>query len=281
MSVVEIQRQYDDIIAEHYDHDPQLIISQALLQAVSHLKQTGEFDSPDSSADVLDVGVGTGLFFEKLKQALTVGVQPFGLDVSEKMVDVAKSRLPDLECVIDDAANLSRHFAGRQFDVICTHFVTGFVPMEDLAPVIWEKLKPGGYWSFVGGTSNAFPALQKKAESPSLRVLFGGKRLDASALLTPSDCDAVLNRFRQHGFEVCNSNMFEPELNFGDFEQFMDFAYRGGWLTPFIEELGLQNAGGFLRATLNRLVFPVRDCHRIAIGLARRPLKPQPGSAEA
>ena len=37
----------------------------------------------------------------------------------------------------------------------------------------------------------------------------------------------------------------------------MEFAYRGGWLTPLIESLGLHKAGVVKRWLLNRLVFPV------------------------
>ena len=50
----------------------------------------------------------------------------------------------------------------------------------------------------------------------------------------------------------------------------MDYAYHGGWLTPFIEEIGLHKAKRWQRAVLNKLVFPVVDHHNIVLALARR-----------
>jgi hypothetical protein len=53
-------------------------------------------------------------------------------------------------------------------------------------------------------------------------------------------------------------------------DQFMDFAYRGGWLTPFIETLGVQKAGLTTRLLLDRFFFPIEDHHSIEIVLAQK-----------
>ncbi|MEZ6033868.1 MAG: hypothetical protein R3C17_12305 [Planctomycetaceae bacterium] len=73
-----------------------------------------------------------------------------------------------------------------------------------------------------------------------------------------------------NGFEVMASETYEPQLQFADFDEFMEFAHRGGWLTPFIEDLGLHKAKRWQRSVLNRLVFPVIDHHNIVLALARR-----------
>ena len=83
------------------------------------------------------------------------------------MVDTARKRIPDLVAEVDDAANLDAHFPNQSFDLVCTHFITGFVPLRTLAPKIWDRLKEGGYWSFVGGTMAGFPNLQAKADHPA------------------------------------------------------------------------------------------------------------------
>ena len=74
-----------------------------------------------------------------------------------------------------------------------------------------------------------------------------------------------------HGFEVRFGETYRPDLEFNDFDQFMTFAYRGGWLTPLIESLGLHRAGSVKRWLLNHLVFPVADSHNIVIALGRKP----------
>ena len=66
------------------------------------------------------------------------------------MIEITRTRIPELTAVVQDARHFHKHFAEESFDLIATHFITGFVPMADLAPKIWSRLAEGGYWSFVG-----------------------------------------------------------------------------------------------------------------------------------
>ncbi|MGD9634055.1 MAG: class I SAM-dependent methyltransferase [Pirellulales bacterium] len=273
MSSAAIQRQYNEVIAANYDLDPQSVTRRALARALTQLRDDGLLSAGMPPLKVLDLGMGTGLFFESLGRETQREIEPFGLDISERMVEIAHARIPHLTSAIDDAANFDAHFADESFDLICTHFITGFVPMEHLAPLIWSRLKPGGCWSFVGAISTAYPEMQRKAQSRLLRAMFGGQQFKPDSLLTPADCDAVVRSFERHNFRTCASELFEPELVFNTFDDFMEFAYRGGWLTPFVEEMGLHEAGPLLKGVLNAMVFPFRDHHRIAIGLAERPLE--------
>ena len=88
---------------------------------------------------------------------------------------IASQKLPDLIAAIDDGANLDQHFSDERFDLVATHFVTGFVPIEHIAPRIFAKLAAGGVWSFVGGTTPGYPELQRRAAHPLLKLLFGSK----------------------------------------------------------------------------------------------------------
>ena len=65
---------------------------------------------------------------------------------------------------------------------VCTHFITGFVPMSVLAPKIHARLKEGGYWSLVGGTKAAWPVLHSRARSPMVRCLCGGRSFSVDDL---------------------------------------------------------------------------------------------------
>ncbi|MGC3967867.1 MAG: hypothetical protein QM775_10995 [Pirellulales bacterium] len=143
--------------------------------------------------------------------------------------------------------------------------------MDHLAPRIFAKLRPGGYWSFLGAVSSAYPQLQKKANSKLLRFVARGRKIRADDLLTPRGGEAVADCFRRHGFEICSLEVAQPALHFSDFDAFMEFGYHGGWLTPFIEAVGLQNAKPWLKTVLNMLVFPLDDEHHVAVGLSRRP----------
>jgi hypothetical protein len=73
------------------------------------------------------------------------------------------------------------------------------------------------------------------------------------------------------GFEVAAAESFEPPLKFANLDDFLEFGYRGGWLTPFVEALGLHKAGPLKRTLVNLLCFPIDDRHDIEIILARKP----------
>jgi SAM-dependent methyltransferase len=267
---VEIQRQYDDIIASHYDFDPQAVIGDSLCRAIGQIERhlEGEAETPGK---VLDLGVGTGRFLEMCRQRAP-DIQPFGLDISRKMIDIACRRIPDLSTAVDDAARLDRHFPEVVFDLIATHFITGFVPMAVLAPKIFLRLNRGGLWSFVGGTRAGFPILQQKARSRVLRWLFGVKAFDVQEFVcNPADEREVRTNLDRHGFQVIEAVTLSPSVRFQDFREFLEFAYYGGWLTPFVESIGLHKAPLLLRAILNGLVFPVEDHHHIVVALARKP----------
>ncbi len=276
MMNTDIQRQYDEIIAPHYDLDPLQVTTNALGMALGHLAAAELERTSSGPLDVFDVGIGTGVFCERLRSASRLPIRPHGLDISERMLEVAKTRIPDLRVARDDAANLGRHFPDCQFDLICTHFITGFVPISVLAPEVHRRLKPGGYWSFVGGTSQGFPELRRVARSPLIRRLHGGRELDLGNLKTPFDQSAVESVMREHSFRVQSAETFAPRLDFADFDAFMAFAWRGAWLTPFIEQLRLHQAGKALRTFFNLWVFPISDSHRIVVALGR---KPSPGES--
>src|SRR5262245_20346918 len=210
-----IQRQYDDIIASRYDRDPQSVIGDSLDRALRQIARHEEADGKKGSLKVLDLGVGTGRFLEKLRVLAGPRLVPYGLDISQKMIDIARARVPDLEAAVDDAANLGDHFDDVVFDLVGTHFVTGFIPMAELAPKIAARLQRGGLWSFAGGTRAGFPVLQKKANGRLIRWLFGIKHLDVGDVVcNPADEAAVVQTFEQHGFAVRHCETFLPALRF-------------------------------------------------------------------
>ncbi len=166
-----IQRQYDEIIAPYYDLDPQTVTGVSLDRAAEQFQNEQVGGSQAARLRVFDIGVGTGAFLGKLMALGGPAMQLFGLDLSQKMIEIARTKIPDLVAAVDDAANLDAHFPDQPFDLICTHFLTGFVPMQVLAPKIWSRLEVGGYWSLVGGTKAGFPALRKgRLETAALVV---------------------------------------------------------------------------------------------------------------
>jgi SAM-dependent methyltransferase len=264
-----IQRQYDEVIAPHYDLDPQAVIGRSLDRAIGQMRRR-RLKAGDRPLKVLDLGMGTGRCFEKLKPQIGL-LEPFGIDISPKMIETAQARLPDLVAVVDDVANLEAHFPTESFDLVCTHYITGFVPLGVLSPKIWGKLADGGYWSFIGGTKAGFPALQNAANGRLVKWMFGGRSVSVDDLVcNPADQAEVVRTLEDDGFIVRECETFTPRLDFKDFNEFMDFAFYGGWLTPFLEALGLHKASPVVRAVLNKLLFPMQDYHNIVVALAQK-----------
>lgn len=143
--------------------------------------------------------------------------------------------------------------------------------MNVLAPKVWSRLKDGGHWSYLGATKAAYPNLQTKANNKILRLLFGGQQLDIdSMVLSPNDQRDVHETMERNGFVVRQCETYEPRLLFANLDEFLEFAYYGGWLTPFIDAIGLHKCGAFTRWILNGFVFPLQDHHCIEIHLAQK-----------
>jgi ubiquinone/menaquinone biosynthesis C-methylase UbiE len=270
MQMTVIKQQYNNLIAHHYDLDPLNLTAASQDCAIGQLFSADYFASRHGARiDVLDLGMGTGTFLEKV-MASADDVRPYGIDLSDSMAQIACERLPQLQFRIGDAADFDQHFPDQQFDLISTHFITGFVATEHLAPLIAKRLKPGGVWSFVGSSQAAYPVLRMYANNRFLRMLLGGASTSMDNLLCPQDEQHLRNMMRDVGLEVLASDTKTPRLKFENFAEFMEFAYDGGWLTPYIEDLGLHKAGRATRAVLNELIFPMSDQHNILHGLARK-----------
>jgi len=271
MTTDTIQRQYDEVIASHYDLDPQSVTGNTLDRAAEQISMQHLLSDTSTRLRVYDVGMGTGMFLARLKALTDDQIQPFGLDLSQKMIDCAYQKIPNLMGAVDTAVNLDAHFPDQSFDLICTHFISGFVPLNVLAPKVWSRLEEGGYWSFLGATKGSYPNLQAKANSKILRWLFGAPKLDVdNAVLSPANQQEIFDTMERNGFAVRQCETFQPKLKFRDLDEFLDFAYYGGWLTPFIDAIGLHKAGAFTRFVLNRFFFPIEDHHSIEIHLAQK-----------
>jgi SAM-dependent methyltransferase len=273
MSTKTVYHSYNDIVAHLYDLDPQNVTKDSLDRAIQQLNQHHYLGDDSLPLRVLDLGMGTGMFLASLKQLAGEQIIPFGLDLADNMIDNARRKIPDLIAEVDDAANFEAHFPGQLFDCVSTHFITGFVPMTLLAPKIYHRLDEGGCWSFVGGTKEGFPELRRKARSRILQRYGGGDgRTIDEELINPVNDQEVIGVMEANGFDVLAVETFRPPVRFGNFDDFMEFGYHGGWFTPIIETVGLHKAGAFTRWLMNRLVFPINDHHSVVIALGRKKL---------
>lgn len=267
-----IQRQYDEIIAPNFDMDAKGIYASTYQKGITQIQNTNLLQS-QTPLQVLDIGIGTGSFLEKIFLLYECEINPFGLDISEKMLDIAKKKIPNLRTIVDNIANLEHHYVGHSFNLICSHFVTGFVPMRELAPKVWNLLDEGAYWSLIGQTMASYPNLRKIEDSLASKLIYWVSRsskLDDDVVSSPEGHSEVIEILEENDFEVCQIETFEPRIDFANLDDFLNFGYYNGWLTPFIEKLGIHQASKMLSLMINILLFPIQDNQSIEIALARK-----------
>ncbi|MBI4158597.1 MAG: class I SAM-dependent methyltransferase [Candidatus Yanofskybacteria bacterium] len=113
---------------------------------------------------VLDVGCGAGI---KSKYLITKGLKVVGIDLSEEMIEIAKTEVPDGKFLIADI-NLSLEFK-EKFDGIFAQAVLLHIPKKDIKKVIGNLislLKPRGYlYIAVKGLKEGQPEEQVIKES--------------------------------------------------------------------------------------------------------------------
>ena len=132
---------YDDIITDNVKDEYQI---------GTIINKTG----PTNKSLVLDIGSGTGnivnLFNEK-------NINAIGLDKSASMVNIAKSKFPNLTFNQGDATNIMLYPAHSFTHITCLNDTIHYIKDKNsLIKNIYEWLIPGGYFIVAVNTSDEF-----------------------------------------------------------------------------------------------------------------------------
>lgn len=96
---------------------------------------------------VLDLGCGYGENCAEFKSRGASSV--LGVDISEKMLAVAKEEHPDIKFIHADMSDLSILFLNEKFDVVFSSLAVHYI--EDFgafAKSVYDLMNPGGYFIF-------------------------------------------------------------------------------------------------------------------------------------
>jgi ubiquinone/menaquinone biosynthesis C-methylase UbiE len=97
-----------------------------------------------AGARVLDVGTGTGL--PTARQLVGGGCLVTGLDISPRMLEIARKNVPDAEFVLGDVVDLPE--AGQRYEAVTAFFALLHLPRERIGTalrLIRAALVPGGW----------------------------------------------------------------------------------------------------------------------------------------
>lgn len=108
------------------------------------IESTDKFISLLKRGDkVLDVGCGGGT---KSKYLIQKGLQVTGIDISEKMIEIARREIPSAEFFVMDMENMSE--LKEKFDGVFVQAVLLHTSKKDLKRAfrsMFDRLKPNGY----------------------------------------------------------------------------------------------------------------------------------------
>ena len=113
---------------------------------------------------ILDIGAGTGLLSELLCEAYA-GASVTLLDISEKMIEVARRRFAGREGVRFVVADYRHGDLGGPFDAICSALSIHHLEKEekrDLYQRIYGALKPGGVFVNADQVEGETPELHRR-----------------------------------------------------------------------------------------------------------------------
>lgn len=102
-----------------------------------------EFVAPKSGESALDIACGTGALTKLLADRASSGGRIVGLDFDSGMIDVARSRRPDIEWCEADALDMP--FGTGEFDIVTSHQGFQFLPEKRTGLLEMRRvLKPRG-----------------------------------------------------------------------------------------------------------------------------------------
>ncbi|HEY0515460.1 MAG TPA: class I SAM-dependent methyltransferase [Thermoanaerobaculia bacterium] len=92
---------------------------------------------PAAGLDVLEVGCGTGLIYERLVPRLIPNERYTGVDVSERMLAIGRGKFPRARLLAGDGYGL--RFGDGAFDVVLCFEVLGHLP--EIGPLLRELVR--------------------------------------------------------------------------------------------------------------------------------------------
>jgi putative AdoMet-dependent methyltransferase len=129
---------YDESMRSDSKHFPFIGYYQVLERVIALV-------NPTPKLDVLDIGIGTGVLCKNLR---TLGCKIYGVDFSQKMLDVSKERIPDGVFYRADVSNLNFLERLGKFDRIVStyffHHLTNNIKVKLIENLFKNHIKENG-----------------------------------------------------------------------------------------------------------------------------------------
>lgn len=252
-----IGKLYDQSVAGTYDRDERGLLTGARALAFEQIRTAVPAPAVRS---ILDLAVGTGESLVAMR-GLFPRASLSGIDLSEEMLRIAATKLP-FTAIHDDVGNTERHFAAASTDLLLMHFLTTFIDGEDIVARTARLLPPGGHYSIVGSTLEAFPRISLLA-----RMLLGDDFIREKNP-APADAETIVSFLTKAGLEIVSVERFTKAVAFQSFEELIEFGMTSGFFAHVISHLDEAQLAALARV---EGIFPLEDHYCACAVLARRP----------
>lgn len=230
-----------------------------------------------SDLNVLDFGVGTGVFLKQLHDYMP-NAHYTGIDISKEMLARAKLTLP-LKTIEASATEASCFLPLQSQDLVLAHFINAYIPLNHLFSEAERLTHSGSYFSFITTTYESFPVAQAElakfiAEGTLVSTVVGHYyKTMVKNTTTAANLSELMKAVDDHHFTVVQHTRLEIPIVLHDIDEFSLFGIDGTWFLNSITMRMLPK--NFLLERLKRLfskifTFPYRDTHIIDIILAKK-----------
>ena len=223
---------YNEKVAQTYDFDSSGVFKLSRTTAISELLKYVDVTKLSS---VLDIGCGTGNSLSELLKHVNPP-QINGLDLSNEMLQVASSKIPQLNYVCDIALNMDKHFALQSNDIVLLHFLLAYVDRNQLFTKIYHQLTPGGVFSLctttVDNTGGYFKQVMASGKLDFLKKFpfkcDMNKALQNYMRYMPANNKSIEEQLKQHGFKILSSKSLVFHIKLDSWHSIWNLIYESG-----------------------------------------------------
>ncbi len=214
-----------DQIASTYDDDYHHIFARVKKEIEFQLSQL-----PLKEPSIIDVGTGTGENILLAKKVFGSLGQVHGVDISEKMLAIAKEKHPPMHTVQASALSLSSTIQAKA-DLVFIHFLLSYVSADQLLPQVATRLNEGGYISIASCLGTSWP----RGQGIGKRIGIGPQSV---VNYIPKSSAELRNKIIKQGFKEVDSIEIRKRLIFESIQDVYRFGFEQGWVYQLFEFLG-------------------------------------------
>lgn len=278
LNMQETEKHYD-MVANHYskaDRFGSLELSH--LCALKQIEQE-QIGAHRDHYKILDLGVGDGLFLNKLAK-LIPHAELTGIDLSLEMLKKAKQTI-DFHDIHGNSKEAYKLLPLHTQDLVIAHFINAYMPIDTLLQQAKWMSKANGYFSYITSTYESFPLSQTQlaefvAEDKIISSIVGHyyKKIVENTPVA-SGIEELMQQMHKFGFEVIQHERLTIPIYFEHIDDMVDFGIKGGWfvntLTAGPSQLPKQFILERIKRFFNKIFhFPYHDEQMIDVILARK-----------